>query len=206
MENSRTVESTITAAVNGNTPVRVETAGHKVDRTMVLWTAILVLGTFVAGSVVLALNIPAPREGPFNEPLDRILIYVQLGTIVVPTLIAFFGFYLAREEMRDAIAGSFLISFILILAESLILSLGLFGTEPGSVREIFITNYLNLTGTIALFYFGSEAVIKIATQLAAGRVGSATAQLPATTAADAAGRPTSRPSTTPNTDLPSTPA
>jgi hypothetical protein len=54
------------------------------------------------------------------------------------------------------------------------------------VREIFITNYLNLTGTIALFYFGSEAVIRVATQLAAGRVGAETAksQTPATTSSN----------------------
>lgn len=186
MQAPRGVDSTITAGPGTGNNIQVATAGPKLDRGIVLWTAVLVIATLVIGGIILALNIPNPRDGQFNEPLDRKLVYVQLGTIVLPTLIAFFGFYLAREEMRDAIAGAFLVSFLLILSESLILSLGLFGSDPGSVREIFITNYLNLTGTIALFYFGSEAVIRVATQLAAGRVGTETAksQTPATTSSN----------------------
>ena len=92
---------------------------------------------------------------------DRLQLYVQLWSIALPAMVAFFGFYSVRSDMRDAIAGSFVITFFVVLVEATLLSLGQFASAAGTLRETVVNNFMTLTGTVVAFYVGSEAAIKI---------------------------------------------
>jgi len=101
---------------------------------------------------------------------DRISLYVQLWSIALPALIAFFGFYAVRDDMRDAIAGSFVIAFLVVFVEAVLLSLGAFQNSTGSLREVVVNNFMTLVGTVVAFYVGSEAAIKIGNRYADAKV------------------------------------
>lgn len=108
--------------------------------------------------------------------IDRVGAYLQLASFVFPTLVAFFGLYLARADMRDGVAGAFVVAFFLILAESITLNIGTFTTEEGSIRTVAIQNFMTLVGTIVVFFFGSEAAIRIGGQYAEAKENAAVAQ------------------------------
>jgi hypothetical protein len=147
------------------------------------------LPLYVIGAVVVLLVIESliqakldalPQLDPNKASVEyrqwqTFAAYVLLGSFVLPSLIAFFGFYRARGEMRDAIAGAFLIAFMVILTEGTILNLGEVAPGAGTLRETLITNFMGLLGTIALFYFGSEALIQASSHISASRIGTATA-------------------------------
>lgn len=96
--------------------------------------------------------------------------YLQLWSIIVPALLAFFAFYLARTDMRDAIAGSFVVVFLIVLVETVVLRLGDFSTTDGTIRGLVLSNFVTLVGTIVIFYFGSEAAIRVGLKYVDARV------------------------------------
>lgn len=120
--------------------------------------------------------------------IERLGAYLQLGSFIFPTLVAFFGLYLARGDMRDGIAGAFVVAFFLILIESIILNLGTFESTEGSVRNVALTNFMTLVGTIVVFFFGSEAAIRIGGQYLQAKENSAAAMAAATVTAAEVGR------------------
>jgi hypothetical protein len=122
--------------------------------------SLLALGILpmIAGGTV------ANRHNGWGQFFD----YIQLFSITVPPLIVLFGLYRAREDMRDAIAGAAITAFIVILGEAVILGIGdAQVTSDGQVAQVVsslrataVTNFMALVGSISLFYFGSEAVIR----------------------------------------------
>lgn len=122
---------------------------------------IVVLGSIVviaAGLPHLVLNL-IPAE------------YVQMrGAIFVlatllPPVVAFFGLYLVAD-MRDAIAGSFAVAYLLLLVGGALLSTGEFKAVAGSVREVLLQNFTGLMGVVVAFYFGGDAAVKVVGSMA----------------------------------------
>jgi hypothetical protein len=181
-----TITATSGAAGDSQSSViTVVVRGRSVDSGAVRTTGWLILLTvFGLGILEMVLQIDLdgygrPIEGDPNfiayQQWRNVAVYVQLASILLPALIAFFGFHRARSEMRDAIAGSFLVFFIVILSQSVLLNLGVSENQEGTLREVLVTNFMALVGTIGLFYFSSEAVIRSATHYSATRIGVAKA-------------------------------
>jgi hypothetical protein len=101
---------------------------------------------------------------------DRFSLYIQLWSIGIPAMVAFFGFFAVRNDMRDAIAGSFVIAFFIVLVEVVLLSLGQFASTTGTLRDTVVNNFMTLVGTVVAFYVGSEAAIKIGDRYADAKV------------------------------------
>lgn len=118
---------------------------------------------FLVASIFVALTAPIPflLSGQ-RSPLElHVVDYLLLWSIALPSFVAFFGFYRIRTDMRDAIAGGFVISFFCILFLSVDLNIGNFGSSAGSLRQLALSNFMALVGTIVVFYFGSEAAIRV---------------------------------------------
>ncbi len=158
----------------------VHIAGNRresgVDTGIVLRTSLAVIVVYLVPLVIRALLVNPERIAL----IDRVGAYLQLASFIFPTLVAFFGFYLARADMRDGVAGAFVVAFFLILVEAVVLNIGTFINEEGSIRSVALENFMTLVGTIVVFFFGSEAAIRIGGQYAEAKGRAAEAQADAT--------------------------
>jgi hypothetical protein len=136
---------------------------------------LLVAFTFVG----LTLPVPFLLTRPTSELEGRVSDYLLLWSIAIPSFVAFFGLYRIRRDIRDAIAGGFVICFFCILILSLSLNLGNAKAGTGSIRQLAISNFMTLVGTIVVFYFGSEAAIRVGESFVRERAQRSTAQEPA---------------------------
>ena len=120
------------------------------------------VGLLVGASfVALTAPIPLLLTAPSSEFEQRIVDYLLLYCIAVPSFVAFFGLYRIRLDIRDAIAGGFVVAFFCILFLSVNLNIGNTLAGSGSIRQLALSNFMTLVGTIVVFYFGSEAAIRI---------------------------------------------
>ena len=111
-----------------------------------------------------------------------------LLSMILPALIAFFGIYFIRNEMRDAITAGFVVSYLLMLLSAVTLPFGVFETgTTGSLRSALLNNFTGLMQVVIVFYFGSEAAVQIADKIFVGRVAAANATAAAGAASGHAG-------------------
>ena len=121
----------------------------------------------VVGSLVCGVLLAATAPIPFFLATDtadlklRVVDYLLLWAVAVPTFIAFFGLYPLRQDLRDAIAGSFVVAFLVILCLASGLRLGDTPIHDGSIRSIVLSNFMTLVGAVVAFYLGSEAAIRV---------------------------------------------
>jgi hypothetical protein len=123
-----------------------------------------------------------------RQQLTTAADYVQLASFIIPAFVAFFGFYVVRGDMRDAIAGSFFVAFIVILTQGMLFNLGLSETAKSDLRGDLVEAFIDLLGTVILFYFGSEAIIQSARQYSLTRTEARGDGRPVTTEVDPASR------------------
>jgi hypothetical protein len=141
-----------------------------------VWVGLLVGLSFIALTSpipFLLTGAPVRPPGaalPIPETLkEHIVDYLLVWSIAVPSFVAFFGLYKLRREIRDAIAGGFVVGFLCILCLSVVLNIGNTPAGAGSIRQLAIGNFMTLVGTIVVFYFGSEAAIQIGESFAKRR-------------------------------------
>jgi hypothetical protein len=145
-----------------------------VGRNVILWFLVTTL-LLVLFPVILEYPNAAYPDAHGHADLeaaisDRLSLYAQLWSIAIPALVAFFGFYGVRSDMRDAIAGSFVIAFLVVLAEAVLLNVGAFEKGAGTLREAVVTNFMTLVATVVAFYVGSEAAIKVGNRYADAKI------------------------------------
>ncbi len=161
-----------------STDVRI--AGNRRESgldTRIVWrTSVAVIVLYLVLLGIRAIMINPDRI----ELIERVAAYLQLGSFIFPTLVAFFGLYLARADMRDGVAGAFVVAFFLILVESVVLNIGTFTNPEDSIRSVALENFMTLVGTIVVFFFGSEAAIRIGGQYAEAKGKAAEVQADAT--------------------------
>lgn len=132
-------------------------AVEEVNVAAIVWTVAIAASACVLANLVLAANYmhdSGRDEGRWNIPWQP---PVAIALCVV-SLVTFGGFYVAARRARIAIAASFLLTFLAMLPFALTIpELG--GVEQTELLEALIDQFGSVVGTVAVFYFGSEAVI-----------------------------------------------
>lgn len=179
-------------AAASTTTVTMTTPGA--SRGRVLWILSTVTGSFVVITLI-GVGILELWGGAGSFTLVFFLF-----SLVVPSLIAFFGTYLFRNDMREAITASFIVAYLLLLLSSAALVFG--DTEAGGVgtlRNLLIQNFTGLMTVVVAFYFGSEAAIQVAKHVFAARVETPPTPNPGTGTTTAVTTPNAPATTTPAT-------
>ena len=95
-------------------------------------------------------------------------------SLAVPPLIALFGGFLLRGEWRDGLTASLVVGYLLLVMSALgVKAFGDRVADTGSVAGSLLPNFTNLISIVVVFYFGSEASVKVAQQILASRVADA---------------------------------
>jgi hypothetical protein len=189
------VEKRTTQTTDGGQPASVTTvklSAPEASRTLILWVLVAVLASF---TLVSASGVAAYQLWPDVRSVSQVLFLMSL---VVPALIAFFGTYLIRSDMRDAITAGFIVAYLLMLLSAVGLSFGQATSVTGTLRDLLIQNFTGLMGVVIVFYFGSEAAIEVAKQVFASRVTTPAPNTPS--ASGGASAPAAHPAANANPD------
>jgi len=115
--------------------------------------------------VVIAAGLPHIVLNLIPDEYAQMRGAIFILATLLPPVVAFFGLYLVAD-MREAIAGSFAVAYLLLVIGGALLTTGEFKATAGSVREVLLQNFTGLMGVVVAFYFGSDAAVKIAASMA----------------------------------------
>jgi hypothetical protein len=155
------------SATTGSAQTRVETSAPALNLGVVPWVALLTIGSFVIVTAFGALLQGMPQSWA---------TMMFLFSLVAPALVATFGIFLVRGDWRDGITAGFVVAYLLMLLSAVGLGFGDRGLgTTESLRNVLVQNFTSLMSIVIVFYFGSEGAIQVANQIAAARLGQATA-------------------------------
>lgn len=139
-------------------PPQDDGAEH-VDVRAIVVTIIIAAVTVILANLVVMVNYMHDSNNatsdddwnlPWQAPVSIALAVVSLAT--------FGGFYVAARRARIAIAASFLLTFLVMLPFALTIP-DLGSGEQTALAKSLINQFGGVVSTVAVFYFGSEAVI-----------------------------------------------
>lgn len=166
-----------------------------VNGVRALVIALLIIGTFLffAGAHY---GLRDPQGNGYGHGV------FYLASLFVPTVIALFGIYWIRGLIRDALAVSIFVAYFAMLFNQFVFAY----TNEVNRSDALVTNFTQLTGIVAVFYFGSVGAVEVA-KVVWGPKPPPSSQGQTPPATDASGTGPATPPTTPATTPPApTPA
>jgi hypothetical protein len=122
----------------------------------------LIQGWIHSLPLILALDLVAAIGGAFLVQHETFGVADGLWlatTLVVISMVTFFGFFARTEDMRSTIAATFVIVYLTLLSHFINAS-GLRAAVESEVGGSLLDTFTTMVTTIVAFYLGAEAAIR----------------------------------------------